>query len=126
VEDSVSFAGFVDPVGDVYAAADVIVNPVRVPEGFGRTALEGLAAGKPVIASRIGAIPEVLIHEEHALLVRPERPEDLSAAIIRLWRDDELRNRLVDQGRAHVAQNFSESAGVEAFRSAVEAVCERA
>jgi glycosyltransferase involved in cell wall biosynthesis len=118
----VTFAGFVARVADVYAAADVVVNPVRVPEGFGRVAVEALLAGRPVVASRIGAIPEILRDGRDALLVEPDDPGAIAAAVIRLWEDDELRSRLVASGRTRVLAEFDEDESVELFEQVVARV----
>ncbi len=126
LDEQVVFAGFVDPIGDVYAAADVVVNPARFNEPFGQVALEALVAGRPVVATRVGAIPEVLADGCDALLVEPDDPEALAAAVARVWQDEELRRRLVETGRARVLDRFSEDAGVDAFCSVADAVLARA
>jgi glycosyltransferase involved in cell wall biosynthesis len=122
VGHAVRYAGFVRNVEDVYAAADLVVNPATGPEAFGRVAAEALSAGRPVVASRIGAIPEVLQHERHALLVRPGDPEELAKAVVRLWLQPRLGSRLVQLGQAHVLASFSERAGIDAFCRVVDAV----
>jgi hypothetical protein len=126
VADLVTFTGFVDPVADLYAAADIVVNPVRVEEAFGRVALEALVAGRPVVAARIGAIPELLMHERDALLVDPDDPQAIAAAVRRLWTDEELRRRLVARGRERVLAEFTEESGVERFADVVDEVLRRA
>jgi glycosyltransferase involved in cell wall biosynthesis len=122
VDDLVVFAGFVDPVADVYAAADVVVNASRVSEGLGMVALEALAAGRPVVATRVGAVTEVLRDGREALLVEPDDAAALARAIERLWTDGNLRRRLVSEGRARVLRDFPEASGVNAFSRVVERV----
>ncbi len=122
LREAVTFTGFVEAVGDLYAAVDVVVNPVRVQEAFGRAGIEALAAGRPVVASRIGAIPEVLSDGEDAVLVEPGDPAAIAAAVSSLWREESLRTRLVEHGRAHVLNDFSERGGVAAFREVVRSV----
>jgi glycosyltransferase involved in cell wall biosynthesis len=126
VDDLVTFTGFVDPIADVYAAADIVVNPVRVEEAFGRVALEALVAGRPVVAARIGAIPELLTHERDALLVDPDDPGAIALAVRRLWQDERLRRRLVERGRERVLADFREESGVQRFVGVVEDVLRRA
>ncbi len=84
LEDSVIVAGHVEDVGDVYAAADVIVNPARFNEPFGRVPFEAAVAGKPAVVTRVGAIPELLRDERSALIVEPEEPYALALACPRL------------------------------------------
>lgn len=86
-----------------------------VQEGFGIVLLEAMAAGKPVVASRAAAIPEVL---PHGTLVDPENPEALAAAILDLYESEDRRAALVDSGTRwveqfdapRVAQRFLEAA----------------
>jgi len=124
VSDVVTFAGFVDPVASVYAAADIVVNPARVAEGLGRVALEALAAGRPVVATRVGAVPEILRDGQDALLVAPARPEALAHAISVVWSDSHLRERLVESGRARVLADFDEDVATAHFLSVLGGVVE--
>jgi glycosyltransferase involved in cell wall biosynthesis len=80
--------------------ADVFVAPSRWPEPFGNTVAEALATGLPVIASRVGGIPEVT--EDAAILVPPDDPDALAAAIAGLADDPALRQSLgaAARGRA--------------------------
>jgi glycosyltransferase involved in cell wall biosynthesis len=79
------------------AAADVFVLP-SISEGLGLVILEALATGIPVVASRIGGIPDILIHEYNGLLVEPRDVEGLAEAIIRILSDGKLRERLSECG----------------------------
>ena len=67
-------AGHSSDVADLYAAADVIVNPARFNEPFGRVPFEAAIAGKPAVVTRVGAIPELLRDGESALIVEPDDP----------------------------------------------------
>jgi glycosyltransferase involved in cell wall biosynthesis len=64
-----------------------------VPEGFGLVAVEAAAAGVPVVASRLGALPEIVSDGETGLLVRPGDADALADALRRLLDDRELRAR---------------------------------
>jgi glycosyltransferase involved in cell wall biosynthesis len=81
-----------------YNRADVFCLP-SVQEGFGIVFLEAMAAGKPVVAARAAAVPEVV---RHGLLVEPENAEALAEAIERLYQDRELRTSLAEAGRRDV------------------------
>jgi glycosyltransferase involved in cell wall biosynthesis len=83
-----------------YQACDVFCLP-SVQEGFGIVFLEAMAAGKPIVAVRAAAVPEVV---RHGLLVEPDSDEALAAAIERLYREPRLRQTLADKGREEVAQ----------------------
>ena len=83
-----------------YHRADVFCLP-SVQEGFGIVLLEAMAAGKPIVASRAAAIPEVV---PHGMLVEPENPEALAAAIAELYAAPEKRAALAATGAAWVEQ----------------------
>ena len=122
VTEHVIFTGYMDVVEDLYEAADVIINPARVNEGFGRVAIEALAAGRPVVSSRTGAVPEILDDGQTALLVEPGDPAAVARAVLRLVDDAELRRRLMVAGRALVGRRFRESSGVDEFLRVVDTV----
>jgi glycosyltransferase involved in cell wall biosynthesis len=81
-----------------YNRADVFCLP-SVQEGFGIVLLEAMAAGKPIVASRAAAIPEVA---PHGLLVEPENAEALAAAIETLYRSPEQRVAIGAEGLRRV------------------------
>lgn len=99
----------------VYASADALLFPVSWEEPFGLAPLEAMAAGTPVIATGTGGSAEYLADEENCLLVPPEDPEALAAAVRRLEGDPALRELLAEGGRrtasARSASAFNE--GVE-------------
>lgn len=119
VRDAVHLCGFVRP-GDLFGACDVLMNPARFSETFGRASMEALMAGRPVVSSRVGAVTEVLEHGRHALLVTPDRPAELADALRLLLRDRALTDRLVSEGREHVASSFTEQRLVGDFQTAIE------
>ena len=93
-------------VGDVsawLARAELLVHPARW-EGFGLALLEAMLAGKPVVATRVSSIPEIVVDGETGLLVPPDDPEALAAAILRVLRDP---GRLGEAGLARARSEFS-------------------
>ncbi len=99
--DQVEFVGQLDHsrLLDVMAAADILVAP-STHEGFSITAAEALLLGRPVIASRVGGIPELVEDGRSGLLVAPADVKSLARAIERLTEDEELRIRLGGKGSA--------------------------
>ncbi|MGH9581517.1 MAG: glycosyltransferase family 4 protein, partial [Bryobacteraceae bacterium] len=83
-----------------YNRADLFCLP-SVQEGFGIVFLEAMAAGKPIVAARAAAVPEVV---RHGILVEPEDAEALAEGILRLYRDPDLRGSLVASGLRDVEQ----------------------
>lgn len=122
LEEVVRLVGFLERVEDVYAAADVVVNPATFEEPFGRVAMEALLAGTPVVASDVGAIAEVLHDGADAILVPPGDPAALARAIAGLLSDPGARARLVASGRSRVRRELTEERGVHSFLDVVEAV----
>jgi glycosyltransferase involved in cell wall biosynthesis len=104
--DRVHFTGLRNDVPQILAAAAVSVLP-SVSEGISNTLLESMAAGVPVVASRVGGTPEVIDDGVHGLLVPPSDPEALAGAILRVLGDSLLATKLGANGRRRVAQEFS-------------------
>jgi glycosyltransferase involved in cell wall biosynthesis len=93
------------------------VTPSILPETFGLVALESAAVGKPIVASAIGGLKDVVVDGETGLLVPPGDPDALAGAIRRLIDDRELRLRLGAEGEKR-AEKFSPEAVVPRFESA--------
>jgi glycosyltransferase involved in cell wall biosynthesis len=121
VFDALVFTGHVESLGDVYAAADVVVNPTR-REAFGRVSAEALLAGRPVVATRVEAVPEVLRDGVDGLLVAPDSPVDLADAIARMLEDEHLAARLVASGAERVRREFTPERSLARFAAAVGAL----
>jgi glycosyltransferase involved in cell wall biosynthesis len=92
-------------VGDLMLAADAFVHSARW-EGFGLVLLEAMRAGLPIVSTAVGAIPEVVADGETGLLVAPDDPAALGAAIIRLVREDGLASALGRAGAARLRSHF--------------------
>jgi len=110
--DRVRFLGAVDDVAELLAAADAFLMPSH-HEGLGVAALEAMAAGIPVVASRVGGLPEAVVDGETGLLVPPADPAALAAAITRLAADPAHARELGAAGRARVQARFSMTAMAE-------------
>jgi glycosyltransferase involved in cell wall biosynthesis len=95
IERDVVFWGQADysSIPKFYKGADVCVFPSRL-EAFGITILEAMASGKPVVASNVGGIPEIISDGENGILVEPNDPEALSKAIVMVYQDNALMKRL--------------------------------
>jgi MMP alpha-(1->4)-mannosyltransferase len=102
------------------ASAEIAVIP-SMYEGFSLPAVEHMASGTPLIASRAGALPEVT--GDAAVLVTPGDPEELAAALRRLHDDDAERARLAERGLARVGMRFAwpavAAATVALYRKAI-------
>jgi glycosyltransferase involved in cell wall biosynthesis len=104
---SVRFAEWQRPIASVYVDSDVMAIPSTAFEGVPNVLLEAMAAGRPVVATKVGGIAEVVTNEEGALLVPPSDPGALAEAIARLLGDKCLRERVVAEGRRLIEANHS-------------------
>lgn len=87
--------------------ADVVVIPTVAQEALGRTAVEAMAAGRPVIASRLGGLPFTVLDGATGLLCEPGDAADLARKIKLLWDDPELRERMGKAGRRRLDDRYS-------------------
>jgi glycosyltransferase involved in cell wall biosynthesis len=101
----VIFAGRRPDLVDVLASLDVSVH-CSLSENYGGT-IESLLMEKPMVATRAGGMPEVVIDNQTGLLVPVRDPEALSDAILRLVEDPELRHRLGKEGRARMLERHT-------------------
>ena len=101
----VRFAGATDRPKDAIAALDVFVLP-SLFEPFGQVLLEAMVCSRPIVATRVGGIPEVVEHEQSALLVPPCDSERLAQAILSLLTDRDRAMRLARAGRTRVETLF--------------------
>ena len=107
--------GFVsaDELGRLYDRAAVVACPSH-REGFGVVCAEAMAHGRPVVASAVGGLRDLVVHEETGLLVPPRDVRALRAALERLLGDAELRRRMGEAGRERVRRFFSWAAVTDA------------
>jgi glycosyltransferase involved in cell wall biosynthesis len=100
----VRFLGFRDDIPDLLRAADLFVLSSYL-EGLGTSVLDAMAAGLPVVATRVGGVPEIVKDGETGLLVAPRDPAALAHAMARLADDSGMRDRLGSNGRS-LARSF--------------------
>jgi glycosyltransferase involved in cell wall biosynthesis len=98
LQGHVTLAGLQHDVRPYYTAADLVVIPSH-SEGSPNVLLEAMAANVPVVATRVGGIPEIAVDGETALLVEPRDPEAMARAIRRMLGDPGLRAELTRKGR---------------------------
>ena len=114
LQDHVTWTGTVaKPIeSGLYAAADVVCQVSRWEEGFGYVIAEALAAGRPVVGTRAGAIPELVRDGQTGLLVDRRNPADLAARILELLRDPERRQRMGEAGQRLAIEEFDQRTNV--------------
>ena len=108
LDDSIDWLNWLDrddDMKDFYDGIDIFMMPSR-RESFGMAAVEASASGLPVIASRFGGIPEIVIDNETGILVEPEDIEGFGRALLKLIDDDGLRYKMGRNGRARIEKEF--------------------
>jgi glycosyltransferase involved in cell wall biosynthesis len=105
---SVAFTGKVGrgELCELYAASTALVLP-SLMEGFGISLIEAMTAGKPCIATRVGAVPEVVQHRRTGLLVPPGDPGELSAAILAVFSSPDRGAGMGEKGREVALRDFT-------------------
>lgn len=106
-----------DELERLYARAAVVACPSR-REGFGVACAEAMAHARPVVASAVGGLLDLVVDGETGLLVPPRDPAALRAALERLLGDRELRRRLGAAGRERIREHFSWEAATDATLAA--------
>ena len=113
--------GRLEDIRPLLAAADVCVIPSR-REGQGLTALEAMAAGVPLVASRVGGLAEMLVDSETALLVPPNDPDALAAAQSPQQSDPPLRAKLAEAALPVVHARYALAPMLEAITAVYEEI----
>ncbi len=111
------FVGFQNDVAKWMKDFDIFVLPSVEKEAFGIVSLEALACGKPIVATRVGGIPEIVEPGRTGVLVEPRNPDMLAQAVINLHRHPEWRREMGILGRKLVEEHFSERGMINAFEA---------
>jgi glycosyltransferase involved in cell wall biosynthesis len=117
VDDLVEWCGFRQCVGSELDEMDILAFPSILPEGMPMVLLEAMAAGVPIVASRVNGVVDLLRDGEDSLLVPPENPAELAGALDALFCDDLLRERLRTTAYRRQRELFSDDAMAAAVAS---------
>ena len=121
IESHVRLLGNVKDMRAFYDCCDLICVPSR-SESFGRTVIEAFASQKAVIATRVGGIPEIVKDEENGLLVNYGDTEQMASGIVRLYNDEQLRQKLIENGWRDAMNLYHEEIYKERIGNLVEKV----
>ena len=111
LRDKVRFLGWRSDVSEIMGCFDIFVLP-SLNEGMGRVLVEAMAAGLPIVASRVGGIPDLVKDGQNGLLVPPEDASALEKAICGLLADKKKRKRMGKPGKK-ICRQYSAEAMVE-------------
>jgi len=101
----------------------VVVVPSVIPDAFSRVILEAMAASRPVIATRVGGTPELVLDGRTGVLVERNDPAGLAAALLTMLRDDALRCAFGAAGRRHLESLAGEGGSVDRLLDVYAEVC---
>ena len=119
IADRVMFHGYVADVSTILGQLDILVCASHV-EPFGICLIEAMASGKPIVATAVGGIVEVIEHKRTGILVEPHRPSQLARAVANLLDDDQMRSAYGKNGRKRVETYFSREVFSRNIRRAYE------
>lgn len=106
--------GFVGEVHGWMDACDIVILCSKI-DGMPLAVLEAQALGKPVVASRVGSVPEMIVDGETGALCEPGDIDAFASAALRLLRDSELRRRMGEAGRDRIHREFREEIMIEQY-----------
>lgn len=123
IEAQAQLLGHRSDVPDLMGAADTLLLTSR-SEAQSQALTQGIGLGLPAVATAVGGVPEVVMHERTGLLVPAGNPDAVASALIRLAADPDLRRRLGNAGREHANRRYSLAAMLDATEAAYRAVLE--
>lgn len=106
IEDYVRFLGFRDDIPEILKITDIFVL-TSLWEGLGRSLTEAMFMGKPVIATKVEGVPEIVRHEQTGLLITPKDYTEIAQSIIRLLENPKFAKQLGSKAHTLVSKNFS-------------------
>lgn len=121
---SVDFMGWLGPeeIPDLIAQSRLVLMPSRWEEPFGLVALQAMQLAKPVVATRVGGLPEVVIHRETGLLVPKEEPDEMAQVMMEILRDPALDSAMGQRGRERAEQVFSFERMVDEYEALYQSI----
>jgi len=112
ISEHVIFTGFVDDIAHLLSAVDLLVHP-SLAEGLSNSVMEAMAMAKPVVATHVGGMSELIVHGETGLMVPPSDTERLTEATLELLRDKNRMSAMGAAGRKRVEARFNRDVQVK-------------
>lgn len=115
IADNVTFTGFRRDMPHVMAALDIFVLATKAAEGLSRVILEAMACSVPVITTKLGGNPELVIDGETGILVQTDNPKTFASAMVDLIKNDQQRKTMGIRGRERAKSEFDLTATINAL-----------
>jgi glycosyltransferase involved in cell wall biosynthesis len=122
LDNIVVFTGRVDTPAEYLAGVDLFVHP-SLSDSFPNAVMEAMACGKPVVASRVDGVPELIVDGESGLLVEPGKAAALALAIAELKADENLRLSFGEAARSRVERHFGLNRMIKELEEVIDATC---
>lgn len=119
LEDHIIFTGWVDDLASVYAGLDIVAL-TSLNEGTPVSLIEAMASAKPVLATDVGGVRDLIQEGKNGLMVDTNDVNDFANKLLRLIEDYELRRRLGEYGREYVIQRYSDDRLVKNIKNLYE------
>lgn len=107
LQEKVQFVPWRENLDSIYEASDAVIQPSVQPESFGYVALEGMMAGKPVVASKTGGLVDLVVNGKTGLLVEPGDSSQLATAMMRIAEDRDYAKELGTRGKERALNLFN-------------------
>lgn len=121
IADRTKFTGFQESMGDYYAAIDLLVLP-SLSEGLPNVVLEAMTYSKPVLATDVGAVREVLTNNESGWIIPPRDSDAIARKLIEISKDPSLLEKIGKAGESSLYPKFSPKARAERFIALYESL----
>ena len=105
LNDAVKFVGFIDDISEIYKITDCLVVPSN-DEPFGRVVVEAMLFGVPVIATKVGGIPEIIENKRNGILIESNEPSVIANAVIDLLNNNTTAKSYIEEAKRNAVDRF--------------------
>ena len=120
LENKVFMLGHRENIPEILTSLDIIVQPSYASEGVPQSILQAMAMGKPVVASDVGAIKEVVFDGKTGFLVKPKNPKLIAESVVALYKNPEMLKEFGKEGRRLIEENYSMEKMLDKIKSLYE------
>jgi glycosyltransferase involved in cell wall biosynthesis len=123
IVENLHFLGERSDIPELLAASNLFVLP-SLSEGTPAALLEAMAMELPSIATRVGGVPEIITHQKNGFLISPEKPDEISGAIVQLLSHPKIAKELGKNARNRIRTQYSLEKTADAYIALIERLCQ--